>query len=100
MGLVLLKEGQAPKSAYVFFPAVVRALTRGRRNSVSDLTSIELGRACASEGFRTGRVMYALWRGLTSYLLRNEKRYYFGCSSLTRQIECSIWDSYVTFERS
>ncbi len=45
MGLVLLKAGQAPESAYIFFPAVVRALTQGRRKSVADLTSFELGRA-------------------------------------------------------
>jgi putative hemolysin len=47
--------------------------------------SVELGRACAAKDHRDGQVLYSLWRGLTSYLVHNGKRWYFGCSSLTSQ---------------
>lgn len=44
---------------------------------------VELGRACISRDHRSGRVLYLLWRGLLRYLLFNDKRFFFGCSSLT-----------------
>jgi putative hemolysin len=47
--------------------------------------SVELGRACVAREHRNGRVLYLLWKGLIRYLLQNEKRYLFGCSSLTSQ---------------
>lgn len=47
--------------------------------------SVELGRACVAKDHRNGRVLYLLWRGLIRYLLENEKRFLFGCSSLTSQ---------------
>jgi putative hemolysin len=47
--------------------------------------SVELGRACVAKDHRNGRVLYLLWRGLIRYLLDNNKRFLFGCSSLTSQ---------------
>lgn len=46
---------------------------------------VEVGRACVAREHRNGRVLNLLWRGLALYLLQNEKRYIFGCCSLTSQ---------------
>ena len=47
--------------------------------------SVEIGRACVAKDHRNGRVLHLLWRGLASYLTWNDKRYLFGCCSLTSQ---------------
>jgi putative hemolysin len=47
--------------------------------------SVELGRACVAREHRSRRVLFLLWRGLLSYIEFNDKRYLFGCSSLTSQ---------------
>lgn len=46
---------------------------------------VELGRACIHLDHRSGRVLYLLWRGLAMYLKLSEKRYLFGCCSITSQ---------------
>jgi putative hemolysin len=48
---------------------------------------IELGRACVVAGQRDALALYALWRGLVGYARWHEKRYFFGCCSLTSQDE-------------
>jgi len=47
--------------------------------------AVELGRACIDKAHRNGRVLFLLWRGLARYLQYTEKRYLFGCCSLTSQ---------------
>ena len=47
--------------------------------------AVEIGRACVSREHRNGRVLHLLWRGLATYLSWNDKRYLFGCCSLTSQ---------------
>lgn len=47
--------------------------------------SVEVGRACIAREFRSGQVLFLLWRGLAAYLTARGKRYLFGCSSLTSQ---------------
>ena len=46
---------------------------------------VELGRACIHMDHRSGRVLYLLWRGLAKYLVLSNKRYLFGCCSITSQ---------------
>lgn len=46
---------------------------------------VELGRACIHLDHRSGRVLYMLWRGLAKYLELSQKRYLFGCCSITSQ---------------
>lgn len=46
---------------------------------------VELGRACIHLDHRSGRVLYLLWRGLAKYLELSQKRYLFGCCSITSQ---------------
>lgn len=45
--------------------------------------AVELGRACIAANHRNTRVLFMLWRGLAAYMLHNDKRYFFGCCSLT-----------------
>lgn len=47
--------------------------------------AVEIGRACVAKDHRNGRVLHLLWKGLASYLTWNDKRYLFGCCSLTSQ---------------
>lgn len=53
--------------------------------------AVEIGRACIAKEHRNGRVLHLLWRGLASYLTWNDKRYLFGCCSLTSQ-DCALGD--------
>jgi putative hemolysin len=47
--------------------------------------SVEIGRACIDRNHRSARVLFLLWKGLALYLACAEKRYMFGCCSLTSQ---------------
>ena len=47
--------------------------------------SVELGRACISKDHRSLKVLYLLWKGIGLYLMHNNRRYLFGCTSLTSQ---------------
>jgi putative hemolysin len=47
--------------------------------------AFELGRACIDRDHRNGRVLFLLWRGLAKFMMLNNKRYLFGCCSLTSQ---------------
>lgn len=47
--------------------------------------SLEVGRACVAESHRNTQTLFQLWRGLAIYVAANQKRYLFGCSSLTSQ---------------
>ncbi len=47
--------------------------------------SVELGRACIAKDRRDPRVLYLMWRGIAAYLTYYNKRYFFGCCSLTSQ---------------
>src|SRR5215470_2835344 len=48
-------------------------------------SSIELGRACIALEHRDRRVLFLLWKALARYVMQDEKRYLFGCCSLTSQ---------------
>jgi len=47
--------------------------------------SVELGRACVAQEHRKQRVLFGLWKGLAAYVTVMNKRYLFGCCSLTSQ---------------
>lgn len=53
--------------------------------------SVEVGRACIERAHRNGRVLYLLWRGLANYMQHFDKRYLFGCCSLTSQSPRDAW---------
>jgi putative hemolysin len=47
--------------------------------------SVELGRACIAESHRSQKALFLLWKGLVAYMRLYQKRYLFGCCSLTSQ---------------
>jgi putative hemolysin len=47
--------------------------------------AVELGRACIAKEHRNRQVLFLLWKGLAAYLAAHDKRYLFGCSSITSQ---------------
>lgn len=47
--------------------------------------SVEVGRACIVKEHRNGRVLFLLWKGIAKYMQYTQKRYLFGCCSLTSQ---------------
>jgi len=59
--------------------------------------SVELGRACIAQSHRNTQVLFLLWKGLAAYLQHNQKRYLFGCCSLTSQNQnegLGLYDSF------
>jgi putative hemolysin len=48
-------------------------------------TAVELGRACIDKDHRNLTVLYLLWTGIARYMQALDKRYLFGCCSLTSQ---------------
>lgn len=51
------------------------------------LDAVELGRACVARTHRDAQVLFLLWKGLAAYVAAQQKRYLFGCCSLTSQDE-------------
>ena len=47
--------------------------------------AVEIGRACIAADHRNTMVLFLLWRGLALYMTHTNKRYLFGCCSLTSQ---------------
>ncbi len=47
--------------------------------------AFELGRACIDLRHRNGRVLYMLWKGIAKLMVLLNKKYLFGCCSLTSQ---------------
>jgi putative hemolysin len=47
--------------------------------------SVELGRACIAISHRNRQVLFLLWKGLAMYVRARQKRFLFGCCSLTSQ---------------
>ena len=47
--------------------------------------AVELGRACIAVDHRNTQVLFLLWKGLARYMAASQRRYLFGCCSLTSQ---------------
>jgi putative hemolysin len=56
--------------------------------------SVEIGRACVALAQRNSQVLLLLWQGLMRFLAVEQKRYFFGCCSLTSQNESEGWAIY------
>jgi putative hemolysin len=56
--------------------------------------AVELGRACIAQCHRNRRVLLLLWTGLARYREHHQKRYFFGCNSLTSQNPDLGWRTY------
>ena len=44
--------------------------------------SVEIGRACIAREHRNTKVLFLLWKGLANFLIAQNKRYFFGCTSI------------------
>ena len=47
--------------------------------------SVELGRACIAQSHRNRQVLFMLWKAMAQYITTRQKRFLFGCCSLTSQ---------------
>lgn len=47
--------------------------------------AVELGRACVRQDHRNRRTLFLLWRGLAAYVLWHNKRWFFGCNSMSTE---------------
>jgi putative hemolysin len=83
VGTYRLQVSDAAEVGEGFYSATEFELNTLPREMVHD--SIELGRACVARKHRNRKVLFMLWKGLMVYLRWHEKRYFFGCSSLTSQ---------------
>jgi putative hemolysin len=61
--------------------------------------SVEIGRACIAVAHRNTQVLMLLWQGLMQFLAANDKRYFFGCCSLTTQKQAEGWALLRSLER-
>ena len=83
IGTYRLQTFEDAKKGIGFYAAnEFRIQTLGRRILRK---SVELGRACIEIDHRNGRVLFLLWKGIAQYMSLFQKRYLFGCCSLTSQ---------------
>jgi putative hemolysin len=72
-----------------FYSAAEYDLSRLPAAVVDD--AVELGRACIAKPHRNTRVLFLLWKGIAAYVMHNQKRFLFGCCSLTSQDPREGW---------
>lgn len=65
-----------------FYSAGEYDLTALLKESAPDAKFLELGRSCVAKDYRSTVVMQFMWRGLMTYLVRNDIELMFGCASL------------------
>ena len=89
VGTYRLMTSEMAHSGQGFYCAGEFDLTHLPAHMIED--SVELGRACILKDHRNGTALFALWRGLASYLTWAGRRYFFGCCSLTSQEPREGW---------
>ena len=85
VGTYRMQTGEMAAAARGFYSATEFELSLLPFGVLDD--SVELGRACVAGDHRNTHVLFLLWKGLASYVAHNQKRYLFGCCSLTSQDE-------------
>ena len=83
VGTYRTQTGEMAAAARGFYSATEFDLSHLPAGVLDD--SVELGRACVASDHRNAHVLFLLWKGLASYVAHNQKRYLFGCCSLTSQ---------------
>jgi putative hemolysin len=58
---------------------------------------VEIGRACIAPAHRNKQVLFLLWRALIAHVVQRQKRYLFGCCSLTSQHPADGWELWEQF---
>ncbi len=85
VGTYRTQTGEMAAAARGFYSAMEFELSHFPAGVLED--SVELGRACVAADHRNAHVLFLLWKGLAAYAAHNQKRYLFGCCSLTSQDE-------------
>lgn len=85
VGTYRMQTGEMAAAAGGFYSDTEFDLSLFPAGVVDD--SVELGRACVASDHRNAHVLFLLWKGLAAYVAHNQKRYLFGCCSLTSQDE-------------
>lgn len=85
VGTYRTQTGEMAAAARGFYSATEFDLSHFPAGVLED--SVELGRACVASDHRNTQVLFLLWKGLAAYVAHNQKRYLFGCCSLTSQDE-------------
>jgi putative hemolysin len=83
VGTYRLQSSEMAAEHIGFYSADEFDLTRLPDDVLND--AVEIGRACVAKPHRNRHVLFLLWTGLARYMMHNEKRYLFGCCSLTSQ---------------
>lgn len=89
IGTCRLQTGAMALAANGFYSAGEFDLSALSADVLRD--AVELGRACIAREHRHTSVLYLLWKGITAYVVRQRKRYLFGCCSLTSQDAREGW---------
>ena len=83
IGTYRMQDNMMAKSGNGFYTQSEFDITKFPEEVLNNV--VELGRACIHMDHRSGRVLYLLWRGLAKYLVLSQKKYLFGCCSITSQ---------------
>jgi putative hemolysin len=83
VGTYRLQTSDMATAAYGFYSAQEFDFTTIPDDML--IAGVELGRAAITRPHRKTNVLFLLWKGLLSYLMYYQKRYLFGCCSLTSQ---------------
>ena len=83
IGTYRLRTIEMAKSSNGFYSAGEFDLACLPRVVLQD--SLELGRACIAQSHRNRQVLFLLWKAIARYLDARQKRFLFGCCSLTSQ---------------
>ncbi|MCI0621014.1 MAG: GNAT family N-acetyltransferase [Acidobacteria bacterium] len=86
VGTYRLQTGEMASAARGFYSAREFDLSLLPKGVLEN--SVELGRACIAKDHRNTHVLFLLWKGIAAYVAHNQKRYLFGCCSLTSQDPC------------
>ncbi|MDA0667288.1 MAG: GNAT family N-acetyltransferase [Planctomycetota bacterium] len=89
VGTYRLQTAETAQQRHGFYSAVEFDLSGLPAEMLSD--AVELGRACVCSGHRNRRTLFLLWKGLAAYVLWHQKRYFFGCNSLTSESRLEGW---------
>ena len=88
VGTYRTQTGEMAEAARGFYSAMEFDLSHFPAGVLEN--SVELGRACVAGDHRNAHVLFLLWKGLAAYVAHNQKRYLFGCCSLTSQTKTRL----------
>lgn len=83
VGTYRLQTAESARQGIGFYSAKEFDLSGLPQEMLDD--AVELGRACICSQHRNRRTLFLLWKGLAAYVLWHQKRYFFGCNSLSTE---------------